>query len=107
MGSKSVQVGGLLLARGVLMVLAVLGAGRSLLALCCPWQRRASDCALLPAGRWAGRACRLHITLPGLQPSGDMQQETGRWQLRMSGVSQAETNERAGASTKLPNCPID
>lgn len=103
MGPKSGQVGGLLLARGVLVVLAMLGAGRSLLALCCHWQHR----ALLPAGRWAGRACRLHITLPGLWPSGDMQQETGRWKLRTSGVSQAETNERAGASTKLPNCPID
>lgn len=75
------------------MVLAKQGASRCLLALCyyqqhhLPGSVQAARCLLLGGGQ-AGRACRLHVALTGSQLSGDRQEETWKWKLRLSGASQ-------------------
>lgn len=74
----------------------------SVFALAAPWFG-------LPAGRWAaGRAQRLHTTISGPWPLGDMQQEIrGLEAQNVLGDSQGEAIEKAEASVKLPSCPID
>ena len=59
-------------------------------------------------GGQAGRAQRLHTTLSGPWPLGNMQQEIrGLEAQNVLGDSQGEAIEKAEASVKLPSCPTD
>ena len=109
MGPTSGKAGDRPLAQGTLTVLAMLGAGRGLLALHWLWQHHGSDCAQLPTGRWAGRWSPEAAHRPlGPWPLGDLQQETrGLEAQNVLGASQGEANVKAEAGVKLPTCPID